>query len=423
MSLGSSLRGQKWQNEARSILPVWQTRFHQQTPERESETKPETGTSPLPAPLTPNRNQPNCSREPGGFSSSDFHPSSTPSQDSPTVNTSVQTRRARPESITCRPGSSSRSQRSNSPSSSESETRPEAAAGRKRSLSQSQSQSPASTQPEWRPQPAPNRRDRNTYQHNAQFCTLKCLLGLQNKGPLDENCPNMKLHRQGQDHTPDTTGRHCINAPEMLRLLKEQLEKDLDHNCTPFGQCGSYGAPFKLTLVSHGYTVVGKGTLDGLWRIVSREADVYRILRKAQASAVPVFLGTISLEKVVYFLRREGQIQHMLIMGWGGVGVKTLEWSSALDGEVKRSLKEISDLGIRHWDVREENILWNDELQRAIIIDFHRSDFAPRHPTVKRLRRGTRSRVKDRLEESKSHRLILKGGENLRNWLGAGGVS
>ncbi|KAJ5865220.1 uncharacterized protein N7529_007136, partial [Penicillium soppii] len=51
--------------------------------------------------------------------------------------------------------------------------------------------------------------------------------------------------------------------------------------------CGSYGAPFKLTCTKHGYTVIGKGTTSGLWKEVSREAQVYRILRKAQDSAVP----------------------------------------------------------------------------------------------------------------------------------------
>jgi hypothetical protein len=55
--------------------------------------------------------------------------------------------------------------------------------------------------------------------------------------------------------------------------------------------CGSYGAPFKLTCTKYGYTVIGKGTTSSLWKEVSREAQVYRILRKAQDSAVPVFLG------------------------------------------------------------------------------------------------------------------------------------
>lgn len=46
-----------------------------------------------------------------------------------------------------------------------------------------------------------------------------------------------------------------------------------------------------------------KGTTSGLWKEVSREAQVYQILRKAQGSAVPVFLGTIDLAKVCFSSR------------------------------------------------------------------------------------------------------------------------
>ncbi|KAK9321513.1 hypothetical protein V1517DRAFT_241983, partial [Lipomyces orientalis] len=59
----------------------------------------------------------------------------------------------------------------------------------------------------------------------------------------------------------------------------------------------------------YGCTVVGKGTTSGLWNEVSREADVYRILQRAQGSAVPVFLGAIDL-KQIYF-HDEGDIRHM----------------------------------------------------------------------------------------------------------------
>jgi hypothetical protein len=40
-------------------------------------------------------------------------------------------------------------------------------------------------------------------------------------------------------------------------------------------------SPFKLTCVVYGYTVVGKGTTLGLWKEVSREAQVYHTVRPA----------------------------------------------------------------------------------------------------------------------------------------------
>lgn len=99
-----------------------------------------------------------------------------------------------------------------------------------------------------------------------------------------------------------------------MRLLKAQLDENIDR-CTPLGGCGAYGAPFKLTCVVYGYSVIGKGTTSGLWKDVSREAQVYQILRKAQGSAVPVFLGTVDLAKI-YFLHGAGEIRHMLVIGW-----------------------------------------------------------------------------------------------------------
>lgn len=83
-------------------------------------------------------------------------------------------------------------------------------------------------------------------------------------------------------------------------FLKSQLDENIDR-CIPLGDCVSYGASFKLNCGKYGYTVIGKGTTSTLWKEVSREAQVYRILRKTQGSAVPVFFGKIDLTKI-YFL-------------------------------------------------------------------------------------------------------------------------
>ncbi|CAG8883863.1 unnamed protein product [Penicillium salamii] len=217
---------------------------------------------------------------------------------------------------------------------------------------------------------------------NAQFCTQRCLLGLQSGGALDDRCPNVVLHRRSKDDL-----QHPITSEDLVRLLKEQLDENIDR-CTPLGGCGAYGAPFKLTCVVYGYTVVGKGTTSGLWKEVSREAQVYQILRKAQGSAVPIFLGTIDLAKI-YFLHGAGEIRHMLVMGWGGESTASMELAPWLRQEIRRSNKEIKALGIIHEDLRRDNVLWNEELGRALIIDFHRSTLK-RQPTLQRSRAAKR---------------------------------
>ncbi|PWY70875.1 hypothetical protein BO94DRAFT_560537 [Aspergillus sclerotioniger CBS 115572] len=202
-------------------------------------------------------------------------------------------------------------------------------------------------------------------QRTTQFCTQKCLRTLQRGGQLDDNCPNVMLHRQGSN-----INEHLINAATLIQQLKQQLDTDIDSNCTPLGGCGASGAPFKVTCAAYGYTMIGKGTTSRLWGEDSREIEVYNVLRRAQGSAVPVFLGAIDLAKS-YFLHGAGVIRHMLIMAWAGELIHKLEHDRTIAREIARSEKEILSIGVLHQDLRSDNILWNAELGRALIIDFH----------------------------------------------------
>ncbi|KAL4983934.1 hypothetical protein BDW68DRAFT_190900 [Aspergillus falconensis] len=149
-------------------------------------------------------------------------------------------------------------------------------------------------------------------------------------GAIDSCCPNSELHISGRHDD-----RHPINAKTLV-------------------------APFKVT-----------ATTSRRWKEVSSEADVY------------LFLGAIDLAKV-YFLHGAGEIRHMLLMGWGGEDLSHLKSEKPLDHAISRSLREVRSSGIVHQDLRPENILWNAELNRALIIDFHRCTFdqqlMPRRP-------------------------------------------
>jgi len=208
-------------------------------------------------------------------------------------------------------------------------------------------------------------------QQTQDFCTQQCILGLQLNGPLDVNCPNASLHRRDGNDT-----RHPVTAKDFVHQLNKQLNEDIDHNCTPFGDCGSFGAPFKVVCARYGYTLLGKGTTTHLWKDVKREAVAYQILRKAQGSAVPVFLGTIDLA-MSYFLHGAGAIRHMLLMAWGGCCISDLEPSIETQNEAQRSKNEILSLGVIHKDLCDKNLLWNAELRRVLVIDFH--DVALQH--------------------------------------------
>jgi hypothetical protein len=369
MSFQSQIRDQAWRNKARSQLHIWKTSFdhtRSQIPDEELQEAP------------PDSEYP--SSESTG---SEYLPSS------PLESTSGQTRRI-----------SSRSRgtcvdleipQTESMDSSDSDTNP-ATHGRKRGFSQIVS-SPSSQRSATRPANSTPPSDQRQ-QHTSRFCTHRCLLGLQQKGTLDSSCPNVHLHRHGHQGN-----RHPIDNNALVQLLKDQLDQDLDHNCTPFGVCGSYGAPFRITCAAYGYTVVGKGTTSKLWKEVSREAEVYQVLRKVQGLAVPVFLGAIDL-KMTYFLHGAGEIRHMLLMAWGGREMGTGERLT----EISKSTALIRKLGVMHGDLRLQNMLWNDELGRVMIIDFHRSEI--RRQLIGQRHSSKRSRDIHDAGHSKRRRLL-----------------
>ncbi|KAE8355480.1 hypothetical protein BDV28DRAFT_155401 [Aspergillus coremiiformis] len=349
MSCRSQLRGQVWRNTVQTHLPIWETSFsytRSQIPAEELKQKPPDSdylksTSPVAIP-----------------SESEYQPSS-----SPVESPMAQGRRLPTRSLTgCAPpnGVSYRDDASDS------DADPGVAPQRKRGFSQITSSPPIEQTTSASQITAHRSRGGQSRPHGNKFCTQQCLLGLQQGGALDVYCPNVELHRYSKN-----SNRHPVNAECLVKMLKLQLDKDPDYGCTPIGSCGSYGAPFKITCSVYGYTVVGKGTTSRLWKEVSREADVYRILRRVQGSAVPVFLGTIDMAQI-YFLHGAGRIRHMLLMAWGGENMAHIKHDKVIRREISRSKREIRQCGIIHEDLRPENILWNAELNRALIIDFHR---------------------------------------------------
>ena len=99
---------------------------------------------------------------------------------------------------------------------------------------------------------------------HLKYCTQKCLLGLKEMGALDSRCPNVSYHRQGRE-----TGTHIINKGTFQSLLNAQLAfSSTNYGCTPFSLGEAPGklfahdknVIFRITLISHGYTLLGKGT-------------------------------------------------------------------------------------------------------------------------------------------------------------------
>ncbi|KAI1829001.1 hypothetical protein DTO006G1_7024 [Penicillium roqueforti] len=375
MSFCSQLRSQEWRNEYCHDLKVWITQFDKTVCSRELQENPPSDDTNYTSPISPT-------------TSPEFQESSSPVESPKAPARRVPTR----SQGGCAPSDLRDHTGSLDSSGSESDF---VVSRRKRGFSQVEV---SPSQGLSRQNKCDNQRDISQRQH-AHFCTQRCLLGLQNGGTLDDSCPNVHIHRQSGDGV-----QHPINSAKLVSYLKQQIDENIDR-CIPFGTCGSYGAPFKLTCSPYGYTVVGKGTTSGLWKQhVSREAEIYQILRKVQGSAIPVFFGKMNLEKI-YFLHGAGQIRHMLVMGWAGESTAKLEQTTELRREIKRSKKKIRALGVRHLDLRPDNILWNSELGRALIIDFHRCELDCR-PAADRSGSLKRPRREEQMSRSKRVRVI-----------------
>ncbi|PYI27895.1 hypothetical protein BP00DRAFT_489191 [Aspergillus indologenus CBS 114.80] len=220
-----------------------------------------------------------------------------------------------------------------------------------------------------------------------EYCTQRCLLGLQRRGRLDEKCPNVERHRvNGGTHHPTTVA-------ELVQQIRLGLDHSLERAMPIVGpgyrraaRPGGSGAPFKVVSPRFGNTVIGKGTICLVWPRLEREADVYtQILVAAQGSAVPVFLGKINLQRP-YELEGFGRVRHMLLMGYGGeeIGMVTNMDQWVRYNHETTSAHEIEVLGVVHKDLAPRNVLWNAELGRAMIIDFEACDLVldriPRRP-------------------------------------------
>ena len=202
-----------------------------------------------------------------------------------------------------------------------------------------------------------------TGNQQQRYCTQGCLLGLVQGSALDMDCPNARLHRCGEK------GRtHLLDKQHFSTLIQRQLAVDLDYNCEELKKQGIRGAMFKITLVSHGYTFVGKATRDVFVPYLQHEGRIYDRLQSLQGKSIPVYLGNIDLDRPWRDLHV--RLIHMLLMSWGGERAYKFKGVGDLEAPVKQFEDEIERLGVQHNDLIPANILWNDQIQKVMFIDF-----------------------------------------------------
>lgn len=205
------------------------------------------------------------------------------------------------------------------------------------------------------------------------YCTQKCLLALKRGGVLDRSSPNVRLHRAagGGSH-------HPISASDFTKLVSEQLHRSPYLGCDALdrsGKKGSSGVLFKLDLAPYGYTFVGKGAWSSLPTVLEHETRIYDRLDRLQGDVVPVHLGVVSLDWG-HALAGGIRIHHMMLLLWAGEKAADARVPN-LAAEMGRCLKAVWAEGVKHWDERDDNLLWNAERARVMLIDFDCATLVP----------------------------------------------
>ena len=205
------------------------------------------------------------------------------------------------------------------------------------------------------------------------YCTQTCLLNMLYGSELDHGCPNVSLHPQVG------ANRHALNGGigTFASLVKNQLDQDADHDCKPLHRQGGRGSLFKITLSTHGYTFVAKGTVKAFVTDIRREGRIYQThLGSLQGYHVPVYLGNIELAQP-YYLDTNVRIVHMMLLSW--VGKEDLrtpgsqEVVSDLRSQIKATRKLVLKNGVHH-GMSTRNMVWNVERQVVMFVDFEKAD-------------------------------------------------
>ncbi|KAI4103604.1 MAG: hypothetical protein LQ345_007321 [Seirophora villosa] len=204
--------------------------------------------------------------------------------------------------------------------------------------------------------------------HGYAYCSHGCLKGLVERAALDTSCPNFALHPQHP-----TSDRHAITRPLLARLLRQQLAVDLDNYCIDLRKHGRTGMLFKITLLSHGYTFVAKGTGKGFILSAKHEGRVYSLMKERQGKTIPVYLGNIDL--LQKWIGGNFDVVHMLLMSWAGESVAQNIARDTPGQYLVRQHKEEFEhqcmmMGIHHRDTEYRNILWNEETKQILFVDF-----------------------------------------------------
>ncbi|KAL4866878.1 hypothetical protein BDV12DRAFT_187081 [Aspergillus spectabilis] len=172
-----------------------------------------------------------------------------------------------------------------------------------------------------REQAQPSQRDKQTSSRTKTqrpYCTIACIRGMVNRGPLNKKCPNLQ-----QPGGP----RHLMGPREITHKLHCQLVQNRDKGFEPL-------------------------------HIVVEQVDNYRRPRILQGYQIPVCLGHFEPD-IAYWYHGE-LMAHMIILSWSGTRLQKIinnENSEFFDKERDKCLAVLRSHGVVHRDKEWRNML------------------------------------------------------------------
>lgn len=92
-------------------------------------------------------------------------------------------------------------------------------------------------------------------------------------------CSNATRHSKSSQHE--------LNLDQFHSLLRRQLDRSHTHAIGYLGLGGSSGHMFAITLCSHGYTFVGKGSRSDQVPTLAQELGIYETIHSLQGNSIP----------------------------------------------------------------------------------------------------------------------------------------
>ena len=127
--------------------------------------------------------------------------------------------------------------------------------------------------------------------------------------------------------------------------------------------------------------VIAKGIIPEFIADLQHKAAIYDRLSELQGIHVPVCLGGIDLHRPYYYDFRV-RITHILLLSWAGESGRVGDGQTVGGTGQQRRVEELVEslscihrAGVLHGDIRADNIRWNAEAGRIMLIDFERSTF------------------------------------------------